>query len=196
MWQVTTEPLSGGQAWRFTLVGGGGPLGYDEVLHGWRHDEAFRTFFIRLLADAPFAAYRWETPPLTRQTIARPFEFVLLDEPGLDAAPDDAAFADQFAAASGVDSVIVFANLGKDAVLVVPRPMGALSAYAHLAAFLRHAPAGQRHELWQAVGAATEAEVSDSPIWLSTAGMGVAWLHVRLDSRPKYYGFRPYARLG
>ncbi|MGI9175867.1 MAG: DUF6940 family protein [Rhodothermales bacterium] len=24
-------------------------------------------------------------------------------------------------------------------------------------------------------------------MWLSTAGGGVSWLHVRLDSRPKYY---------
>jgi len=30
-------------------------------------------------------------------------------------------------------------------------------------------------------------------LWISTAGGGVAWLHVRLDSSPKYYGFRPYA---
>jgi len=29
-------------------------------------------------------------------------------------------------------------------------------------------------------------------VWLSTAGMGVSWLHVRLDDRPKYYGHRPY----
>ncbi len=34
--------------------------------------------------------------------------------------------------------------------------------------------------------------ISDRPIWLSTAGGGVAWLHVRLDSTPKYYGYAPY----
>lgn len=31
-----------------------------------------------------------------------------------------------------------------------------------------------------------------SPFWLSTAGMGVSWLHVRLDERPKYYRFQEY----
>mmetsp|Transcript_9405 Transcript_9405/g.21189 ORF Transcript_9405/g.21189 Transcript_9405/m.21189 type:complete len:541 (+) Transcript_9405:444-2066(+) len=34
------------------------------------------------------------------------------------------------------------------------------------------------------------------PVWLSTSGMGVPWLHVRLDSSPKYYtyhGFVPEA---
>jgi hypothetical protein len=36
------------------------------------------------------------------------------------------------------------------------------------------------------------ARVSTTPVWLSTAGAGVAWLHVRLDDRPKYYSHRPY----
>ncbi len=30
------------------------------------------------------------------------------------------------------------------------------------------------------------------PVWLSTAGAGVSWLHVRLDTRPKYYHHGPY----
>ena len=34
--------------------------------------------------------------------------------------------------------------------------------------------------------------IDDRPVWLSTAGMGIAWLHIRLDDRPKYYGYREY----
>jgi hypothetical protein len=37
--------------------------------------------------------------------------------------------------------------------------------------------------------------VSAKPVWLSTAGGGVAWLHVRLDDRPKYYAHAPYRRV-
>ena len=29
----------------------------------------------------------------------------------------------------------------------------------------------------------------------SAAGAGVSWLHVRLDDRPKYYGFLPYKQM-
>ncbi len=90
--------------------------------------------------------------------------------------------------------MLAFANLGKDAVLIVPRPLGPASVYGHLAAFVRKARDTQRHELWRVVGAETEARLGDSPVWLSTAGMGVSWLHVRLDSRPKYYGHAPYTR--
>ena len=27
---------------------------------------------------------------------------------------------------------------------------------------------------------------------MSTSGMGVSWLHIRLDFRPKYYNWKPY----
>jgi len=38
-----------------------------------------------------------------------------------------------------------------------------------------------------------EDRLADTPLWLSTAGLGVSWLHVRLDTRPKYYRHRVYA---
>ncbi len=36
------------------------------------------------------------------------------------------------------------------------------------------------------------ARLNSKPVWLSTAGAGVSWLHVRLDDKPKYYGHAPY----
>ena len=48
--------------------------------------------------------------------------------------------------------------------------------------------------LWQVVGEAMERRLGTEPVWLSTAGAGVSWLHVRLDDRPKYYGHAPYRR--
>jgi hypothetical protein len=196
MWSFAVESLNAGQTRRYSVSGDSGPVHYDDVVGLWQHDEAFQAFFLRLLADAPLAAYRWETPPITRATAGRPFEFVLLDAPGLARRPDADAFAAEFAAAPDDTAVLSFPNLGGDAVLVVPRPAGSPAAYAHLAAFVRGAPLAQRHALWRAVGAAMAAALGEEPVWLSTAGMGVAWLHVRLDSRPKYYGFRPYVQPG
>jgi hypothetical protein len=164
---------------------------YSEVLHLWQHDPAFRSFFIALLADAPFSAFRWETPPITAATATRPFEFVLLDSPGLANNPNAAAFAEYFDAADE-EGLVEFANLGKDAILVVLCPLGPPSAYGHIAAFVRQAPESQRHALWALVGAAMQRRLGDKPVWLSTAGAGVSWLHVRLDDRPKYYGHGPY----
>jgi hypothetical protein len=50
----------------------------------------------------------------------------------------------------------------------------------------------QQRALWQSVGEAMSRRIGARPVWLSTAGAGVAWLHVRLDDRPKYYGYAPY----
>jgi hypothetical protein len=76
--------------------------------------------------------------------------------------------------------------------MVVPCPVADADAYGHLAAFVRLAPEVQRHALWQSVGGAMARRVGTKPVWLSTAGAGVSWLHVRLDDRPKYYGFAAY----
>jgi hypothetical protein len=177
---------------RYALRRDRAPIGYRDVLRLWREDEGFRSYFISLLADASFAGYRWETPPITSATVDREFEFVLLDAPGIDRAPDTRAFAEQFDSAGAGQHVVAFSNLGNDAVLVVPCPLGPPGAYVHLAAFVRQAPVAQVHELWRVVGESMEARLNAKPTWLSTAGMGVSWLHVRLDSRPKYYGFAEY----
>ena len=76
--------------------------------------------------------------------------------------------------------------------MVVPCPIADSTAYGHLASFVRHAPEVQRDALWRSVGEAMARRIGAKPVWLSTAGAGVSWLHVRLDDRPKYYGFGPY----
>lgn len=30
-------------------------------------------------------------------------------------------------------------------------------------------------------------------VWLSTSGLGVYWLHFRIDARPKYYQYSEFA---
>ena len=190
MWSARSEPEKGGRVLRFALDRGGEPAPFSDVIRGWQSDAAFREFTNGLLAAAPFAAFRWETPPVTATTLDRPFEFVLLDSPGLARQPDREAFAEHFGTAP--DDVVAFANLGGDAILVVPTPRAADSAYGHIAAFVREAPEAQRHALWAAVGNAMGRRVGLRPVWLSTAGAGVSWLHVRLDDRPKYYGYEPY----
>jgi hypothetical protein len=189
MWTTRSERLANPVGTRFTLDRAGRPATWVEVLEGWRSDALFRTQFTTILAESPYTAFRWETPAVTSRTLTRSFEFVLLDSPGLARAPDREAFAEHFR--SDAD-VVTFANLRGDATLVVPTPQGAPEYYGHLAAFLRSAPDSQHQALWIAVAEAMTRRISEKPVWLSTAGAGVSWLHVRLDDRPKYYGFQPY----
>jgi hypothetical protein len=50
-------------------------------------------------------------------------------------------------------------------------------------------------ELWRKVADTAVNKMKSEPdadIYISTSGMGVSWLHVRIDSRPKYYNYEPY----
>jgi hypothetical protein len=192
MWESTRQLQSQTRTERYLMFQDGVPVLYRDALQHWQHDQNFRYYFITLLAGSNFNAYRWETPPVSAITADRDFEFILQDAPELDQPPEEQPFAQQFAQACPNRRVVTFENLGKDATLIVPCPTGPGAAYAHLAAFIRSGPPTQVHELWQAVGAAMTAKLSPDPIWLSTAGAGVAWLHVRLDTRPKYYSFAEY----
>ncbi len=185
--------LNQGRVLRFRLLRDGGPLSWSDVVDRWQNDPPFRCFFVSLLVDAPFPAYFWETPPVTSATINREFEFVLVDSKQLAGVrTDEQAFAKHFASAQPGASVIEFSNLGGDATLVVPCPRGPLSAYSQISEFARRAPDDQQHQLWTLVGAALERQLGAKPVWLSTSGLGVYWLHIRLDSAPKYYAHEPY----
>ena len=109
---------------------------------------------------------------------------------GVTASPS--AFQEHFQGARQDQSVVTFANLGKDALLIVPCPQVSASVYPHLAVFARGALMDQQHALWEQVGEAIVARLNERKLWVSTAGLGVYWLHVRLDSYPKYYSFAPY----
>ena len=175
---------------RFQALGPSDALGFRQVLERLRSDHGFRDALIETLASSSFAAFRWETPALSSASAARPFEFVLVDSPELLVEPDPSPFAEHFDESG--HGIVTFDNLGGDATPVVPSPRGPESAYGHLAAFVREAPREQVHALWSGVGAVVLDRLSETPLWLSTAGGGVAWLHVRLDSRPKYYAHAPY----
>jgi hypothetical protein len=141
------------------------------------------------LRAAPFTAFRWETPPLTSTNFDQPFECLLHDSPDLDARADPTDFEPYFQ--SGIE-VVTFNNLGADALLIVPCPTSASTNYSHIGAFHRSAPQEQLHAFWKVVAQTVMLRLGPQPVWLSTAGGGVDWLHMRLDDQPKYYWHMPW----
>ena len=202
-WSSTATTIGGGtwQVRAITPPGGGAPLTWAAAIDALA-DGTLGPYLDALLVGSPHvgSAFFWETPPLTAATAATTqFEFVTV--PGsLDGTADRGPFSSHFAACPAGDGpVISFANLGGDATLVVPCAASGVpeATYAHFAAFTRGAPKAQRLALWRQLGISIRELLptrGDAPTWVSTAGGGVAWLHVRLDSAPKYYTHRPYTR--
>jgi hypothetical protein len=197
MYDVTTEDLQNEKATRYRVLSNGGPISYGEALDLLRNDGDFRSYLTEQLNKSAYTAFRWETPQIQTKTRSRDFEFVLLDNPSfIKRKTDSETYKSYFAATHDENGIVSFANLSGDATLIVPSPRTSEDAYGHFASFLRNAPLSQTDALWQKIGEVVLRMVSDRPLWLSTAGGGVAWLHVRLDSTPKYYGYAPYRNAG
>ncbi|MBW8883122.1 MAG: hypothetical protein JF615_17400 [Asticcacaulis sp.] len=160
----------------------------------WATDSDFCWLFSRTLADLPFDAFFWETPPLRQETIDGPFECMLTSASGLALQrSDSSAFASRLSACPADSGAIVFDNLGGDATLVVPVGRYEVTDYCHLASFLRTGNADQINDVWRLVGRTAEARIAGGETcWISTSGLGVPWLHIRVDARPKYYSHAPY----
>lgn len=195
MWRMVRKELQPGCIEQLGIMAAdGSTMSYAQVIECWRSDPDFAAFFSAELACSAFDAFLWETPPLTRLTVDRTFECVLVDSPALArATPDATAFAEHFVAGAG-PVIVNFDNLGKDARLIAPCPLQPVTACTHLAAFLRQAPASATVQLWREVSVAVARALSERPLWISTCGLGVYWLHVRLDGFPKYYRYVPYQR--
>lgn len=181
------------EALRYRPSRGGRVVSVADTLAAWRESDAFTAAFSELLAGISFDAFLWETPPVTRDTVHHPFEFTITDCPDLSRRPDPSPFRNQLEAA-GSRGIARFPNLSGDATLVVPAPIPQGAEYAHLASFTRTAPAKLQRSLWRAAAEAVEARLGERPLWLSTSGLGVAWLHLRIDDTPKYYAHEPYRR--
>ena len=194
MWKAHRQLIRDNEGEILTIAEGERALTVAEVIAGWRDDEDFRAFFVAELAATAYPAFFWEMPPVSRLTLADPFACALIRGDALARMrADDADFADHLN--SDPPPVTAFPNLGGDALLIAPRRMSEADCYGHLATFVRAAPSEQQHALFRLLARKTEErlESDHARFWISTSGLGVPWVHVRLDSHPKYYQHRPYA---
>jgi len=193
MFSCKYDVMDSGRTRKLYISGPDGRMDYARVVDAWITDDAFGRFFSGVLASMPYAAFFWEVRPVSTADAGRPFECVVVDSPQLSGVHAGmTAFVDYFGLHAG--PVRRFSNLSGDAMLVAPAPVDTSTDYAHLASFVRSAPVSQQCAFWRAVGEAVRGSLSDQTLWLSTSGLGVYWLHVRLDSRPKYYTFQAYTR--
>ncbi|NES83832.1 MAG: hypothetical protein F6K10_21815 [Moorea sp. SIO2B7] len=188
-WKYSFDELSEGKIREYRIFRGGESLSYIEMLEELRTSIDFRTFYNSLLNKCPFKAFRWENRLITTETKEREYTFVLVDSPSLERRLDKTSFKEFL---KPRDDVATFPSLRKDATMIIPTEPSQCEGYGHLASFVRNAPNYVTDMLWKVVSEEVIKRIGREPIWLSTAGGGVSWLHVRIDTRPKYYQYTPY----
>jgi len=188
MWRVKEE-LINQETTKYQIIENGVAITFEQWINLTQKSQTFVEYYGTILRKSRFEAYFWEVKPVVKSKLNMPFEFVLVESRSLaKLSSDQASFRSYF----NDDQVVSFANLGGDAQLIVPTPKSAIQIYAHLANFVREAPKLQQVAFWNRVGAEYEKLIGTRTTWLSTSGLGVYWLHVRIDSLPKYYQHAAY----
>ena len=167
----------------------GVPVSIFEFLQG-AASATFLKNYIQCINRLGLEEFYWEHPAITADALDSPYRVAIVSAPNLKAIGyNPKPFSTYFTEA---DAIATFFNRRKDALLLAPRPKtvpGGLRDYATLARFLRHADEPTAVNFLKKVFATWHTQLTQGSdyIYLSTHGLGVHWLHVRLDQRPKYY---------
>lgn len=189
MWKTVIITIEEDKIYQYKISRGEQYLTFEDFLQALRESSDFRTYFNQLLADAPFLAFFWECRAVNKERSQEPFEFVVVKSPTLARIKEDGSpFYTYF---KNKKQAVTFANLRADAQLIVPTP-NASECYAHIAEFVRKAPVEQQDVFWRLAGNVFYQQLDGRKRWWSTSGLGVHWLHIRMDTIPKYYQYRPY----
>jgi hypothetical protein len=139
----------------------------------------FMSRFLLHLQRVPYVDCYLE---MSQATPDQPFSFKVINAKGvLKAKSADRTKFDEFC--NGSARVNTFKNLDGDALLVIPCDKD--KDYGHLVSFTTSAPKPLQIELWREVFAVVKRDAQAA--YVSTHGTGVPWLHVRIESTPKYY---------
>lgn len=192
MWQ-TFEIDSSAQHVKFGIQEDDEAISNRQFLELLSSSESFRGFYNGFLADINFEAFFWENKPMTDETLNHDYECNIISSDFLAGrSPDSHTFSQYFKESA---NVVTFPNLANDAELIVPCPKKENTAYTHIGSFIRKAGNEQIDELWQITGSETLKAIGSKPKWLSTSGLGVYWLHIRIDTIPKYYQTSEYKKV-
>lgn len=137
----------------------------------------------------------FECVPVSADTVeTMPFECAIITTHLFDGCKENSRPFRRHLKNSG--TVAVFQNIGRDATLVCPVHRDSdHGPFGHLTEFLKNSTPYQRRVFWNTVGQ-TYLEIIElrgsQLTYLSTSGTGVAYLHMRIDERSKYFHYPPY----
>ena len=151
---------------------------WEDVIHSLiEKTDTFTYKLIQFLLNVKYNAYFWECDQVD---MTKPFRFAIFNSKTLaDRKQDNKAFNGIINCRNKL--VISFPSLSKNVKLIVPC-YKSVADYTSLSTFSRTAPIKQQVAFWKKVG-----QNIKEGNWISTSGLDVSWLHVRIANRPKYY---------
>jgi hypothetical protein len=202
--RIRAESLDSTQAEYYEVYRGDRRLTCQNVLDDMGRSafvEALRSFLNDLNPFTQNAFYYLLFTPFQANFMNRPFTIVLLKNENEYGVPTDADYSkySEYVAQqckSYDNRVMSFQSKENDALLVCPCPSKGNTSenYAHIGKFFKHSTATERLSLFRKIQfevrlhLLTTQGTSGIPVFVSTHGLDVPWLHFRLESPlPKHY---------
>ena len=131
--------------------------------------------------------YFWRTSVQSNKKDLVYKEEFIEDERLLKAKEDLKPFAEHLDKNKDEKYAISFPNLSGDTILVVPIPRKS-KRFTNMFYFMNNASEIQKKELWKKVALEARKFIEKNEnVWISTHGLGVNYLHIRICITPKYY---------
>ena len=157
------------------------------------NNEIFRNEIIQIFKKSKFENVYWEFPPYYKTTTQSKAQFVFMSTSSFGKA-DSENFKEHLSNRE-TGEIVVFNNLSGDTKLISIASKNNNDMFCHIMQFMKNAPSEYKHNLLIKIGCEMlKYSNSTSPIYLSTHGHGVSWLHIRICNRPKYYTYKEYTK--
>jgi hypothetical protein len=169
-----------------------------------KNDEDFLKVFRESLnhATEKLEAYFWECIPVSNTT-EKVFEFSVTKSHALkESSQNFGKFKGILEIAfKNFQAVASFPNPSQDTVLVIPAlekdERNEIKDFKNISEFTKNASFTLQNTFWSSVARDIIDELgkdskSEKTVWVSTHGLGVSYLHVRIANWPKYYSCEEY----
>ena len=152
-----------------------------QKINNWKNGEDIPTY-----PEDISKQFLWETTPITLG-MREIFDEVFIESKKLDTQEEDWSSFSEYIDNSDDIYVVAFDNLTKDTRLVVPIPRKNRE-YTSIKLFMDNALLIQQIAFWKRVAIEIELMLEKyGKVWVSTHGLGVPYLHIRIAIHPKYY---------
>lgn len=156
---------------------------WNQVLDEWENG-----IFLRIPSDIK-SAFIWRTSVINSKKDLEYKDEFIIDKRLPNKKQDLKPFSQHLSKKKNLNEKygISFPNLSGDTILVIPKPKKGKD-YTSIFYFIKNSSLLQQREFWKIVAKEIKKMLKKyDNIWVSTHGLGVDYLHVRICSYPKYY---------